>query len=357
MPLKLIQPDKAHPNWRIQGVYLGIRIDRSTGTRNRALASKIFKRVEAEIECGAYAKPTDPTFATAALGYMKWGGERKFLAPIIEHFGETALKLINQDAIDKAADAICPGGSAVLRTRTVYTPISAVLRHAGIHIALRRPKGGRGEARPHWLRPDQAFDLIASARARAERLAVAIEHGGPSQFRGARRKAALAARRYAGLLVFLLYTGCRLSEALRVQPKEVELDREFCFCGKTKNGLPRGVHLPPPVVAELANFTWGKDRVFGVDAKCGRLYTWLDEVAEGAGIEIPDGVAYHIFRHTYGAWCRRYGKLDTAGLVATGAWRSQGAARIYEHVDVTEAAKASNLFPTAKSTATGGKPE
>jgi hypothetical protein len=62
-----------------------------------------------------------------------------------------------------------------------------------------------------------------------------------------------------------------------------------------------------------------------------------------------------VFRHTYGAWQRRYGKLDTSGLVATGAWKSRQAAAVYEHADVTESAKRADLFPTRSILGRGGR--
>jgi integrase len=75
-------------------------------------------------------------------------------------------------------------------------------------------------------------------------------------------------------------------------------------------------------------------------------YTWLNEIATAAGVEIPDRVAFHIFRHTYGAWMRRDARLDTSGLVGTGAWRSRNAAAVYEHVETTEEARKADLLPT-----------
>jgi integrase len=144
---------------------------------------------------------------------------------------------------------------------------------------------------------------------------------------------------------FLLYTGCRLSEALRVRPQDLDLPRGFACVGKTKNGEPRPVHLPPQVVAELANLELNGRTVFGF-AKGGALYKLLAQATTAAGVTIPERVAFHIFRHTYGAWCRRYANMDTSGLVATGAWKSHQAARVYEHVDVSEEARKSDLFPT-----------
>jgi integrase len=344
MPLKLFPPDHKHPTWRVRGTYLGVKVERSTGAREKSVAQKLLNKWKEEIERGAYTRPEDPTFASAALSYMQAGGDATFLEPLIQHFGVKVLERITQADVDAAAVTLYPAASAATRNRQVYTPFSAVRQHAGIDRRLKRPKGARGQSRLCWLSPDQAAAVIAAARARVARLEDEAETK-QRQFKGAARANARAARRFTALCLFLLYTGCRLSETLRVRPQDVELQRSFCYCGKTKNGEPRPVHLPPQVVAELANIEFGRDRVFGISAKAGRLYTWLDEVAKAAGVIIPDRVAFHIFRHTYGAWMRRYGGLDTSGLVATGAWRSHDAARLYEHVEATEEAQKADRLP------------
>jgi integrase len=56
-------------------------------------------------------------------------------------------------------------------------------------------------------------------------------------------------------------------------------------------------------------------------------------------------VAFHVFRHTWGAWMRRYGGLDTSGLVETGAWRSRQAAAVYEHAVQSEEARKADALP------------
>jgi len=311
-----------------------------SGTVSRLLLAKW----KEEIERGAYARPEDPTFASAALSYMQAGGESRFLEPLIKHFGVTLLARFTQADIDAAATALYPTDTAATRNRQVYTPVSAVMRHGGVKTGLERPKGASGESRLAWLSPEHARALMVAARARIAKAERRVEEARP-QFKGAARAGVRSAKRFAALCLFLLYTGSRLSEALRVRPKDVELQRSFAYVGKTKNGQPRPVHLPPLVVAELANIEFGKDRVFGFSAKCGRLYTWLDEIATAAGIYIPDRVAFHIFRHTYGAWMRRYGGLDTSGLVATGTWKSRQAAAIYEHVEASEEAQKADLLP------------
>jgi hypothetical protein len=42
---------------------------------------------------------------------------------------------------------------------------------------------------------------------------------------------------------------------------------------------------------------------------------------------------------------RRYGGLDTTGLVETGAWRSRQAASVYEHAAPSEEARKADLLP------------
>jgi integrase len=51
--------------------------------------------------------------------------------------------------------------------------------------------------------------------------------------------------------------------------------------------------------------------------KCGRLYTLINRVKAATGPDVAF-LTFHIFCHTYATWMRRYGSLDTTGLIATG---------------------------------------
>lgn len=263
---------------------------------------------------------------TAAISYLEAGGESRFIGPLKEHFGETVLSAIDQAAIDAAAVTLYPAESAATRNRQVYTPVSAILKHAGREKALKRPKGWRGEKRTHWLKPPQAFAVLEAAAARNAR--------------------------FGAMLTFMLYTGCRLGETLRLRVADVDLSSGFAFLGKTKNGEPRAVHLPPIVVTAIANLrldTADPDQsVFGF-VKGLLIREILIGACADAGVSLPPRVAFHVFRHCYGAWMRRYGNLDTSGLVATGAWLSHEAARVYEHVEVSEEARKADLLPTPEA--------
>lgn len=322
MPLKLIKPrEGASKYWRVRGSYLGVSIDRSTKATERSVAAKVLKEFEAEIERGRFKKNVGPTFAEAVVRYLRDARDPRFVDKLLDHFAETPLSDIGQQQIEDAAHAICPTGSPATRNRQVFTPMSAILRHAGVDLRLRRPKGANGRQRHFFLTPEKAEALINAAYEQKEEFGL--------------------------FLTFLLYTGCRLSEACGLQIADVELSRATALVRDTKNGTDRRVHLPPTLVAALAAHPRGLERVGRVFtfSKGSRLYDRLQRAAEASGVDIPDGVAFHAFRHTWGHLMRVYGGLDTSGLVATGAWLSPDAARRYEHADVTAAARASDLLP------------
>lgn len=326
MPLKLIPPrgKGKSPNFTIRGTYLGKSVDRSSGTSKRALALQVLKQVERQIERGEFAGRGEPTFASAAAAYMKAGGERRFLKPLLEHFGDKPLSLIDQAAIDAASDTIYRAASDATRNRQVYTPVCAVLRRAGYRLALSRPRRSAGNKATAWLWPEQAEAIFAEA----EKI--------DSTF--------------AALLIVLCYTGLRLSEALRLTWNDVRLSDGFAYIPDTKNSEPRAVFLPQVAVAALERLVGqvpSAGRTFRF-AKSGHLYSLLRMATIRAGVDLPERSAFHIFRHTYATWMRRFAGLDTKGLVATGAWKDRKSADRYEHVVVSEDARRAELLPVTK---------
>jgi len=108
-----------------------------------------------------------------------------------------------------------------MRNRAVYTPVGAVLHHAGIEISVRRPKGYKGNPRTLFLLPPDAFAIISAA--------ASID---PEMGR---------------LLTFLLYTGCRIGEALALKWERVSLDDRLAYIETSKNDDPRTVKLRPEI--------------------------------------------------------------------------------------------------------------
>lgn len=322
MPLKLIPPRPGgSPYFRVRGTYLGIYVDRSTKAAVRSVAAKVLKHVEGEIERGRFAKPKGPTFADAVIRYLREGKDARFVDRLLEHFKDTPLEAIDQQAVEDAAHAIYPTGSPATRNRQVFTPVSAILQHAGVDRRFRRPAGGNGKVREFTFRVEEAEALIAAAYGQSEEFGL--------------------------FLTFLFYTGCRVSEACGLQIADLEISAATALVRDTKNGTNRRAHLPPVLVAALAGHPRGLERVGKVFAmtKGSRLYKRLERAAEAAGVAIPDGVAFHALRHTWASLMRRYGGLDTTGLVATGAWLSHDAARRYEHAVASKEARQANSLP------------
>lgn len=369
MPLKLRDPRPPKtPNYSIRGTYLGVYVERTAGTPDKKRATTALKAIKRAIERGEYAAAPEqplearrpPTFADAALAYLKADGEAKYLGDIIEQTGEHALRDrpladIDQIAIDNAARALYPDAPATTLNRQFYTPVSAVLKRAGVERTIKRPKGWRGSKATSWLEPEPAFDVVDAA------YALDAEFG--------------------LLCLTLLYTGMRLSDPLKARLRDLRLDQALLYVPDTKNGEPRPVHLPPVLVqafrdapARLARPRKADNRALPNGAagrsrrdagvpfldraadeklfrfcKGGRLYKLLATAMTRAGVSFPRRQgAFHLFCHTYGTWMTRYGNLDTYGLVRTKRWKDPASADRYNHTIASPEARRADLMPVAE---------
>lgn len=320
MPLTLTPPKTGRsPYYRVRGSHLGVRVDRTTKLIDKKKAQHFLRKWEEEIERGEFRTREDRTFASAALAYTRAGHETRFLSQITDYYGSAmALADIDQQSIDTCAAVLLPNATPATRNRQVYTPISAILKHAGVDAKLRRPKGSQGKSRTTWLWPEEA-----------ERLFMEAHKVHP---------------RFGALLVVLCYTGLRLSEALRVKAGDVRLAESFLYAGVTKNGEPRAVHLPPQAVKAIASLEAKEGRIFRL-TKSGFLYNAMKEATKAAGV----AASFHTLRHTYGTWMSRYAGMDARQLVATGAWKDIKSAVRYSHTVVNEEARKADMLPGAKN--------
>jgi integrase len=267
---------------------------------------------------------------------------------------DRALTNIDQLAIDEAAAALYPDGTPQTKNRQFYTPVSAVLKRAGIDKQIKRPVGWRGKKSKSSLEPEQAFALLASA--------------------------AVLDREFGLLCTALLYTGMRISEALAAKLRHLNLDRGTLYLPETKNGDERTVHLPPVVVQAfwamqprtarpnkvtathvLARGEPGRSQVdAGVaflarssESKLfrfhqgGRLRDLLAKAMRDASLSFPPRQrGFHLFCHTYGSWMVRFGKLDNYGLTRTGRWKDPRSAEGYVHTEINAEARLADVLPT-----------
>jgi integrase len=354
MPIKLVPPKAGRtPNYHVRGSHLGIAINRSAKTAIKEIAKRVKARIEKEIEQGTYKRTevegdAPLTFLAAAVAYMKAGGERDFLSPIIEHSGPLSIRdkpieKITQSDVDNLAAELYPNASVPTRNRQVYTPIAAVLHRTGDQRKFKRPKGWRGSRAVSKLEPDQAFALIEAAE---------------------------QIDREFGLLCYvLLYTGRRISEMLNATLRDLNLDRSVVYLRDTKNGEAVEVHLPPIVIQKLSTMAPrpfregsagrsqadagvaflkrdGEQRIFRFHYSS-YLRGLLADAMEKAGLKFPRRqCGFHLFCHTYGTWMHRYGNLDTYALARTNRWKDPRSADVYVHTEVGSEARMADILPT-----------
>ena len=328
MPLKLVRRPKS-PNWVIRGTLRRVRVEESTGTSNRAAAEEIRAKREAEIlKASIYGRTATVSFAEAALSYLEQGGSRKFLEPVIQYFNTTPLAKIDQAAIEAGATKLYPSATPATRNRNFYTPTLAVLHHGGARPIVKRPKLPKGRVR--WLTIEEAERLINAT----------ADHLRP-------------------LVVFLLYTGARVGEALWLDWRDVDLRRRHVTFIKTKNGEARGVPLHSRVVALLASLPHHDGEVFrrpdglayvpskGInDTSAGtRIKTAFRRAVARAGL---DDFHPHDCRHTWATW-HYAANRDLGALMRLGGWKSTAMVMRYAHANVAELSHTIDQLP-------GGKP-
>jgi integrase len=208
-----------------------------------------------------------------------------------------------------------PNGKPVTRNAYVYTPVSAILHHAGVDITVKRPKGFQGRTITDFLNEDDAFGIIDAA----------------DKFD----------REVGTLLCYLLYTGSRIGAALDLRREDVQLDKERAWARSQKGQSHMDIRLHPDLCERLGEHlaTHDRHRVFRLH-QGGHLGHQLLRAKLGyLGIKCPvrrpvgwyeptnrlEWVTFHSFRHTWATWMRQHG-TDVKGLVATGNWRSERSA-------------------------------
>lgn len=326
MPLALHRKRNS-PNWYIRGTVAGVTVDESTRLADRTAAEAIKARREWELTQEAvFGRRAVSTFLEAAVGYLEQGGETRFLGRVINHFGATPLSKINQAAIEQAAHALYPTASPGTLNRQLYTPISCVLRYAakrGLceYRVIERPRQPKGRVR--WITPAEAHRLVKSC----------APHLKP-------------------LVTFLLYTGARMSEALYLDWRDVDLARAHVTFPETKNGDPRGVPIHPAAVTALANLPHREGPVFRrPDSRPyatprgqggGQIKKAFAAACRRAGL---DNFTPHDCRHTWATW-HYAANRDLAGLMKLAGWRSERMALRYAHLNVENLAASIAALPS-----------
>lgn len=314
-------------------------MDRSAKTDRKNVAEQQLKKLILAIEAGEYPEkpklPNAPTFLSAAVAYMKAGRQKRYVGRLIEHFKDTPLDLIDQNAINEAAVTLHPNVTPATRNVAVYTPVSAILHHAGMKITVERPKGYKGRRKTLWMTPDDAFAIIRAANTLDPEM--------------------------GRLLSFLLYTGCRIGEALALDWRNVNIEQRTAYIETSKNEDPRTAKMTPELCDLLAPHKKPSGKVFRFHQGGHRNFIFLNAKVTACGLPavprppkgekqvIPDyrlkWVTFHTFCHTWATWMRTFGGADLQGLVSTGRWRDPRSAARYAHTVAHDEWSRTDLLP------------
>ncbi|MBR0683978.1 site-specific integrase [Roseomonas eburnea] len=343
MPLKLVRR-KGSEMFYIRGTLRGERVYESAGTSDRGLAEEAKAKREREIfERAIYGAHAVVTFAQAAASYLEAEPRSPrthgHVARLISHFGKMRLAAIDQVALDAGYRAILGNGASnANKLRSVLTPLSAVLEHAAVRKWCQRPafeKPSQPKTTTTFLRPAEATRLVDAA----------APHLKP-------------------LLVFLIGTGCRLSEALELEWSRVDLRGARAVVWQ-KQGNERQVDLPLVVCDALDGLPHRHGHVFRppprrrrgklIEPKSyfgltresgGQIDTAFHAAVRRAGLpgqwrtvmrkgkerrEWVSAITPHDLRHTWASWHYAIHK-DPLRLMVAGGWSGLAMTQRYAHL-------------------------
>lgn len=242
MPLSVIKR-KGRESLYIRGTVRGQSIYECAGTSDPQQAEAYRAKREAELwEETVYGKRAIVTFASAVSAYLE--AEQRSentlfnVERLLRHFGTRKLNAIKQEDVDRAYKEVLADGmdaAPATKLRGVLTPLRAILEFAAQRDWCDPPKFISPKiprTKMRFLRPDEATDLVNEA----------APHVRP-------------------LLVFLIGTGARMSEALELDWQDVDLPAGRVVVWQ-KQDTERHIDLPPVVKLALSGLPHREGRVF-----------------------------------------------------------------------------------------------
>jgi integrase len=274
------------------------------------------------------------TFADAVLLYPAKTAEAKYLIPITEQLGSTPVARITPQQVRDLGPKLYPGCATDTWRRQVISPVSAVINNA--HDLGRCPpiriKGYSAQERI-----DQ--DKARGKQSRAEKTAGSWEWLLAFQTKAGPYLSALAE--------FMFETGARISQAVALRPKDLDLQRARVMMPASKGHHAQWVAISMQMVVRLANLPARKPhdratdtryppRVFGYQTRTGPIKAWK-HACEEAGI--PYLSPHAAGRHGFYTELRVRQGVDSHTAAKAGRWAGPALPdRVYGHSETDERA-------------------
>ncbi len=296
-----------------------VRIRRRAASDNLALAEEERIALEAEILRTDWhgERRGSRSFDEALISYLeskpRHETTKRLLRRIREHLGgETLLSAIDQDRVNALRRKMLPHAAPASVTRHIITPLRAVLRHAHRHRwcdapMFEAPPAPQG--RTLFMLPAETDRLVEAA----------APHLRP-------------------LIVFLICTGARLSEAIYLDWQDVDIVGARAIFWDTKNGKRRIAELPHRTVLTLSSLegsgpvfltNTGKPYAYRGGEHGGQIKTAFRAAIRRAGLN--PGITPHVCRHTW-ASCHYALHRDLIKLRDEGGWSSVALVERYAHL-------------------------
>jgi integrase len=322
---------KRGQTYHYSGTVAGRRLRGTTGTTDKARA----ERIAAEKESDEWKRHLDGpeavlTFAKASILYRAAGGESRFLSRIEDYWKDTLIKDIKPGMIRQMAIDLYPNCSGGTRNRQAIVPAQAIINHC--HelemcppIRVKRFKFEKKIKKPVML---AWLDTFCAHTDRPEI--------GP-------------------LAIFMFATGCRISEAMRLQWKDIDFQNRCILVRKTKNKKERLPHMPQRLLVALANLP--RDRPPFSAAQTTLRDAWdraIEAAARAAGEDGFERLTFHSCRHGFATTLLRDG-IDPKTAAGLGGWESiQLFMDTYAHA-IQDATLTDRLFPDTADKKSKGK--
>lgn len=293
MPLKLVKRGEVY---HYTGTVAGKRLRGSTKTSQKSEAEKIANAVERRyLDRDRLGVEATLTFAQAAFEYRKERGEPRFLDLVEDHWRDTPVKDITKGAIRRAAVELLPNGSGAYRNRAVIGPTMAVINY-GAELELCAPVRARRFPEPRKQKDPATWEWVKAFMA----------HASPH---------------LGGLACFMFLTGARISEALAVCWRDVDLQAATVRIRMGKlGGEERTAHMQVPLIAAIANLPGDRDpdeRLFFYASGGACKDPWHVTIKR-AGIK---RLTPHCCRHGFATSMLQAG-VDIITVAEKGGWKS-----------------------------------
>lgn len=280
--------------WWIDGSPAGERVRESTRTTVRAEAEAYAaRRYIEERKRQEFGDEAVLTFGTATGLYLDAGKSSRYLKAIFAKWEHRLVRDIKPGNVHDLARELYPKAGPATRNRQVISPVQAIINHAA----------KRGLCSP--IRVERLFVPTPKRRV------ASMDWLG--EFMG-------AAKPHLGALAqFMAMSGARISEATALQWKDVDLGIATAYLGKTKNGDPRYVTLPPSLVVTLGNLPGKHEgKVFGYESRHSIQTPWAT-AEKRAGI--PHIPPHDAGRRLFATHMIQAG-IDPVTVAKAGGWKS-----------------------------------